>query len=517
MRGGADNNTPRTTVTQYITAVAKLKSNIIYNFLGSGWQGVLTLAVTPVQVQILGIEAFGLIGLITVLQVLLGSLDFGISASITKIISSDHSKDKAETANAINTASTMYWVIAVLIALLLWLSSEKIAQVWLTNTKLDAATITFSIEVIAVYLGLRWPVAFYSGVISGLQRMDILNLLKTGAHTLRLVGGVVVLLITPSLIAFLFWFAVCAALELCAFAIAAYKLMPLLRIRPYFQFESWRNIWRYSLGMNLIAMTALLLSQADRVIISKLLSLEVLGIYSVAYNASIAISLIQTAINSASFPSFSHSFTSNRHTELVSSYNKASQLMGACIALPTFMLIFFGEEIIQLWINTKIAGKVAPTMAYLSFGFYLNSLVSTAYVMAIACGKPNLPLKTNALALVMYIPALIFLIPIYGTTGAALAYIVLNFYYIIKFVPLVQSESTGQSMWQWLSSNLLPFFFTGVAAFGGWKLILLVTSIHAPIAISLAVSTVMYAVLSWFLLSEALRASFKALIKYPKV
>ena len=250
---------------------------------------------------------------------------------------------------------------------------------------------------------------------------------------------------------------------------------------------------------------------------SKLLSLEVLGIYSVAYNASIAISLIQTAINSASFPSFSHSFTSNRHTELVSSYNKASQLMGACIALPTFMLIFFGEEIIQLWINTKIAGKVAPTMAYLSFGFYLNSLVSTAYVMAIACGKPNLPLKTNALALVMYIPALIFLIPIYGTTGAALAYIVLNFYYIIKFVPLVQSESTGQSMWQWLSSNLLPFFFTGVAAFGGWKLILLVTSIHAPIAISLAVSTVMYAVLSWFLLSEALRASFKALIKYPKV
>jgi O-antigen/teichoic acid export membrane protein len=143
-------------------------------------------------------------------------------------------------------------------------------------------------------------------------------------------------------------------------------------------------------------------------------------------------------------------------------------------------------------------------------------LVSTAYIMAIACGKPNLPLKTNAIALFMYIPALVFVVPTYGTTGAALTYIALNFYYIINFVPLVQAEFTGQSIWHWLSTNLIPFFLAGLVAFGGWQLISFLTSSSAPIAITLIGCTVVYSALAWFLMTDALRASFRVLIKQPK-
>ncbi|MDD5471464.1 MAG: hypothetical protein PHP05_06070, partial [Sideroxydans sp.] len=70
----------------------KLKSNIIFNFLGSAWLGILTLVVTPIQVHLLGIEAFGFVGIITILQVMLGALDLGISARVTKFVLSDHSE-----------------------------------------------------------------------------------------------------------------------------------------------------------------------------------------------------------------------------------------------------------------------------------------------------------------------------------------------------------------------------------------------------------------------------------------
>ena len=115
--------------------MARLKSNIIFNFLGSAWLGILTLAVTPIQVHFLGVEAFGFVGLITILQVLLGSLDLGIAATVTKVVSSDHSRQRGESAGALNTASTVYWGIAVLIAVLLWTNSGRVAAFWLRTTQ----------------------------------------------------------------------------------------------------------------------------------------------------------------------------------------------------------------------------------------------------------------------------------------------------------------------------------------------------------------------------------------------
>ncbi len=493
--------------------MAKLKSNIIFNFLGSAWLGILTLAVTPVQVHFLGVEAFGFVGLITILQVLLGSLDLGISATVTKVVSSDHSSQRSESANAVNTASTVYWIIALLIAVLLWLNSAKVASFWLSRTRLDPATVTLGIQIIAVYLGLRWPVAFYTGVISGLQRMDVLNVVKAGVQTLRLVGGVVVLLFVPDLVAFLVWFAISSAVELVVYAAATYRLLPTLRLRPYFSLASFKAIWKYSAAMNLIALTALVLSQSDRLAVTKLLSLEALGYYSIAYNASIAISLVQSAINSASFPAFSHSFSSGRHPDLLSRYNKASQLMGLVVALPCFALVFFGHEILHLWINAPVADEASLTMAWLAIGFFFNAVVSNAYMAAVACGQPSLPLKVNLLALVLYLPALYWLVQHHGISGAAAAYAGLNVYYLFTLLPLVQLRVMRQGFWVWLRANLLPFLLAGIAAFGSAKILALAVQPGGQTAAVLAVGVALYGVIAWFLLSDALRADFSHVIQ----
>lgn len=491
----------------------KLKSNIIFNFLGSAWLGVLTLAVTPIQVHFLGVEAFGFVGLITILQVLLGSLDLGISATVTKVVSSDHSNRRSASANAVNTASSVYWIIALLIAVLLWSNSVKVAAFWLSRTSLEPATVTLGIQIIAVYLGLRWPVAFYTGVISGLQRMDALNLVKAGIHTLRLVGGVVVLFFMPDLVAFLVWFAISSAVELLVYAVLTYRLLPTLHLWPYFSLASFKDIWKYSVAMNLIALTALVLSQADRLVVTKFLSLEALGYYSIAYNASIVISLMQSAINSATFPAFSHSFSSGQHTDLLSRYGKASQLMGFVAALPCFALVFFGHEILQLWINARVADEAALTMAWLALGFFFNAVVSNAYMAAVACGQPNLPLKINLLALFLYVPALYWLVQQYGISGAAAAYAGLNIYYVLTLVPAVQVRVMEQGMGMWLRANLLPFVLAGAGAFGSAKILALAVQPGWQTLVVLALGVALYATVAWFLLSDALRTDLNSMMK----
>ncbi len=493
--------------------MARLKSNIIFNFLGSVWLGLLTLAVTPIQVHFLGVEAFGFVGLITILQVLLGSLDLGIAATVTKVVSSDHSEGRKESADALNTASSVYWLIALVIAVLLWSNSGRVAAFWLRNTRLDPVTITFGMQLIAVYLGLRWPVAFYAGVLAGLQRMDALNIVKATVNTLRLVGGVIVLFFMPDLLAFLMWFAFSSAIELLVYAVVTYRMLSVLRWVPYFSMSSFRSIWKYSVAMNLIALTALVLSQADRLAVSKLLSLEALGYYSIAYNASIAISLVQSAINNASFPAFSHSFSSGEHADLLSRYNKASQLMCLVVALPCFALIFFGHEILTLWITAGVADQAFVTMGWLALGFFFNAVVSNAYMAAVACGQPGLPLKVNLAALVVYLPLLYWLVRAYGVEGAAAGYAALNLYYVFSLVPLVQSRVIREGFFAWALQNFLPFALAGIVAFGGAKMLAVLAGPGWQALAALALGVVAYTVAASLALSKGLRSDLLATLR----
>jgi O-antigen/teichoic acid export membrane protein len=471
----------------------------------------------PIQVYLLGVEAYGFVGIITILQVLLGSLDLGISATITKVVSSDHSNQKQNSAATLNTASSIYWVIALVISCLLWVFSSKVASFWLSRTNLEPATVVLGIEVIAVYLGLRWPVAFYSGILGGLERMDVLNVIKASVVTLRLGGGVIVLILKPDLVAFLLWFVMSAAVELLTYAVITHKLVPILTLRPSFSISSFKHIWKYSVAMNLIAMTALILSQIDRLAVTKFLSLEALGYYSIAFNASIAISLVQSAINNASFPSFSNSFSSGQHAELQSRYDKVSQLMGLVVGLPCFALIFFGHDILKIWINARVADEAALTMAWLALGFFFNAIVSNAYMLAMACGQPNLPLKVSSFALVWYLPLIYWLVNDYGINGAAAAYAMLNIYYVVLFVPLVESRVLKRNllggMRRWLQSNLFPFALVGIVAFGSAKILVFTTQSVWLVALSLFLGSVVYVGASWTLLSVPLRFDLTKAIK----
>jgi O-antigen/teichoic acid export membrane protein len=69
-----------------------------------------------------------------------------------------------------------------------------------------------------------------------------------------------------------------------------------MSLRPRFSVATVKYVWRFAATMNLIAIISVFLTQADRFVVSKLLGLESLGYYSLAYNTAIGISLIPIAI-----------------------------------------------------------------------------------------------------------------------------------------------------------------------------------------------------------------------------
>ncbi len=487
-----------------------LKRNIVANMLGGAWITILTVVITPLQINLLGMAAFGVIGFITTLQIAFTAFDMGLSSALTRELAADPSPNKRGSLELLRSARTIYWAAALVIGLALTAAAEPIAARWFTSSQLDPALLVQSLRVIALYLALRWPVALYIGVLTGLQRLDVLNVVKTVTASTRLAGGVLVLLQWHSLYAFLWWTALCALIEVVTYGVACRRILHELPLRPGLSWPALRRVWRFSVSMNALAILAVLIVQLDRLVISKLLPLESLGSYSLAYSAAAGVSVIIGAFSSAILPSFASVHGRGTQADLRARYVNACRVTLFVAGLAVWTFVFFGDPILTLWVNPSAADGAALSLALLAFGFWWSAAVSNGYNMAVAAGRPNLALRVTVLTAAPYALVVYLLVHWLGIHGAALAWLLLNVGYAALLLPVVHREILGLPIGPWLLRTLLPFLALPLVSFAPARWAALGIGPGQPAQLlGLAVGLVLYIAVGYALLGAELRASVK--------
>ena len=488
--------------------MSRVKRNVIANLIGGALLAALTIVITPLQINILGLEAYGVVGFITTMQIAFTAFDLGLSSTLTRELAADSSPHKEQSTDLLRTASTIYWGTALVIGLVIAALAGQMAQRWFNITSLQPALLEQSLQVIALYLALRWPVSLYVGVLTGLQRMDVLNAVRVATAALRLVGGLLVLLQWRSLYAFLVWTAFIALVEVAIFWCACKWVHPSMPARPGISWPALQRVWRFSISMNGLAILTVLIVQADKLFISKMLPLEALGAYSLAYNAAAIIPALIGAIASAVLPSFAAAFGAGSTTTLHRRYDGASRVMFFIIGMVTATLVFFGEALLAVWVNPSAAAEAAMPLALLAVGFWGSAAASNAYQVAVAAGRPNVALRVSVLTMPVYLVALYGLIATLGITGAALAWLLLNALYVIFLVPLVHRLILDLPVGTFLLRVLAPFTTLALVTFGLARMISDINNFAVPAGVATyAAALFVYAALGWWLLGQEMRRS----------
>jgi O-antigen/teichoic acid export membrane protein len=483
-----------------------LKRNILANALGGSWTALVSVLLIPVQVHFLGVQAYGLLAFVASMQVLFSIFDFGLSPTITREVAKDTSTGAVRTLGLVRSLSLIYWPIGFALGAALFGASGWVAMHWLHVGTLAPDRTATAIRLAAIAIALRWPVSLYSGVLAGRQRFDVLNGLRAGVATVNAVGGAAILVMTGDLIAYMGWTAVAAAVEVTAYSLMVVRLVPGLLIRPKPRPPFERPMWSFARGMTLINLLTMVLTQSDRLLISKLLAIQVLGYYALAYNVLYGLTLIQNFVTSAMFPAFVTSATGSSAVELRERYGKATQVLMYAYNLPIWLLVFFGSDILALVTSQDTADRTAPILSILAIGFLLNASASLAYTAAVATGNTSLPIRNNLIAVVGYVPALVVLTVRLGAVGAAIAWLLLNAYYLPTLVRIVHRDIVRTPMMKWLSKNFWPFLGTGVLSFGAGRILFgLAGGGHLAALIFVALSACCYAILGFVMLSASMK------------
>lgn len=446
-----------------------LKKNVIANYFGQGWSALMGLAFVPIYIDHLGIEAYGLVGIYALLQAWLSLLDVGMTPTLGREMA--RFKGGVHSAQSIRdllrSIETIAAVIAATIVLGVCVSSGWLASDWLKVDHLPLDVVSQAFNVIGIIIGLRFLENIYRSSIVGLEKQVALNILVIITATLRGFGSVLILMwVSPTIEAFFIWQAAISLLTIISFVWIVYSTIPLTKKKARFSLTALRSIWKFARGMVGITLLSLLLTQVDKVLLSKLLPLTEFGYYSLAAIVASSVFTLISPISQAYFPRFNALIAQKKQKQFIVEYHKSAQLVTVIAGCFSIVLILFSDLILNIWTNdSELSKKASMLVSLLVLGNFLNGLMWIPYQAQLAHGWTGFAIKVNIVSVVILVPAVMTLTPKFGATGAAWIWVILNAGYVFIGIHFMYRKILIAEKWRWYVNDV--FKPLGAALFTG--------------------------------------------------
>ncbi|HLA84541.1 MAG TPA: oligosaccharide flippase family protein [Thermoguttaceae bacterium] len=474
---------------QVTRRATSLKYAIPAAYVARGWSVVMGLAFMPVYIGLMGAEAFGLVGLYVTLQAVFSLLDAGLGSKLNRDFAqfSAVSSEGQAFRDLLWTLEIPLWTAATVGGAAILAIGPTVANQWLNVETLSPRAVSVSLRLMGLILLFQLPMSFYAGGLMGLQRQMLASVLNAVWYTLRFAGGALaVSLVAPTPEVFFTWQLAVTVLSTACTAITLRCCLPAGRRRPKLSWRLLVSSWRFTTGLGAISVTVLALNQADKLILSKLISLKEFGYYALAWTVANGLRSLADPMFSVLFPRLSYLVSKGDQRQLAATYHAGCQLMTVVLVPLGAFLAFFAPEIMFLW--TRDSTMVQQThllVALLSVGNMLLGLIVLPYALQLAHGWTSLNLVTNIVFIVLLVPLLSGLAPWYGATAAAWLWLLLNVGYVCVHVPIMHRRLFPRELWRWYAADIAMSAVPAILVLGAARMVLGIQLAPAMMALAL--------------------------------
>lgn len=435
-----------------------LRRNIAANYVGQGITALLGLAFVPAYIHYLTMEAYALIGLFAVVQGWLTLLDLGMTPTLGREMAryTAGAVSIQSIRNLLRSLEILCVSIAVLVAVVMIMGSSFIASHWLQAGHLSIGTVSHAMTIMAVVVALRFCEGIYRSALIGLQQQVWFNGASVVMAVLRSGGAVTILaFVAPTIEAFFLWQGFVSILTLAVFGAKLHVGLPRAGTPARFSWSALVEVRRFAGGMIGFSILAVLMTQVDKLLLSRLMPLEDFGYYMLASTVSSVIFLIVAPITQAIYPAFVRQAIAGETSRLSATYHTTAQLACVLIAPATALLAAFPMTILFAWSgNARLATIAAPALALLTMGNFINGIMQVPLQLQLAYGWTRLVLVVNICGLLLLLPTLLWAVPRYGTIAAAGIWTALNVSNLFIQLPLMHRRLLPGEQWRWYGDDV---------------------------------------------------------------
>jgi O-antigen/teichoic acid export membrane protein len=439
-----------------------IKHNVAANFLGKSWTGILNFLVTPVYVKFLGIEAYGMIGFFSSLLAISLLLDLGLSTTINRELArlATEADSAASARDLMRSLESIYWAVALLIVVVIAVWAHRLASDWLPGNSIGVAQASNAITLMGFVIALRWAATFYSSGLMGLHKQVLANGILVAMITLQAASAIgAMLLFGRTLLVFFAAQVFAAGVQALVLIVYLWRSMPAADAPPRFRMSSVRSVWHFAAGVSGITILSVLLTQSDKVLLSRFLPLQDFGYYVLAGSIAGALNLPAMAMYSSMLPVLAASMLRPASAELPKIYHASCQALAVLLVPAGCLVALFSEELLTLYLRDgKTVANTYRLLSVIALGNTLLGLMVLPLALQLAAGWTRLSLYKNVVAAVLYIPCIILSVKAFGAIGAAVTWLALACGYVLLEIPIMHRELLRSEKRRWYLFDIgVPF------------------------------------------------------------
>ena len=391
-----------------------VRSSVFFTYGVQIYSALISVMLIPIYVAKVGVEGFGLIGFFYLLQNVMQVFDAGLGGSLARqaSVTKKNSILYSKFIKQFMVVVAIFFIVSSAVFVLGAVNREIVAEKWLVSN-LDMSVLSLSVLSIFSILSLRYLSGpFRSGLI-GLERHMPLSIINFFIVSLRFPGGLVVLFqYENSLVAYFIYQIFVALFELIILILYFVQQSKKILLSDKIEIDlqqnhtSLKSLLLFSGQLSLLSVTWVVVSQIDKLVLSKYINLEEFGYYSMAVSVSAVIMMFSAPLSQILMSRLTVLITSHKKNEYISLYAKSYTNVVICLVPVSVFLYVFSEDVIFLWTgDEKIALLSSFYTSWLVLGNVISVLMTLVFLLQYSVGR----LKAHTTVYLVYS---IFIIPL---------------------------------------------------------------------------------------------------------
>lgn len=447
-----------------------LKINIIANYISQIYVTLIGIIMLPLYIKYMGAEAYGLVGFFAMLQAWFNLLDMGLTPTMARETARFRggALEPFMYRQFVRALEGIFLIAALIGGTVLFTGSGYIATSWLKASVLGADELQNALQLMAIIVAMRWMCGLYRGAISGSEKLVWLSAYNSLIASMRFIGVLPVLLfISSKPIAFFSYQLGVAVLELLGLALYSYQLFPLVKKEEHISW-SWtplKPVLKFSLTIAFTSSVWVLVTQTDKLVLSKILPLAEYGYFTLAVLVASGVMMVGGPVSAAIMPRMARLEAEGDQQQLIRIYRKSTQLVAVIAGSVSVTLLFYAEPLLWAWTGDRLlAGQAAPILMLYAIGNGILAVSAFPYYLQYAKGNLRLHLIGNAIFVVLLIPSIIWAANQYGGIGAGYVWFGMNLLVYIIWLPFVHQKFVPGLNGQWYSKDTFVIFLSALIA-----------------------------------------------------
>lgn len=398
---------------------SQLGQNVISNYLAVVWMGGLSLLLVPFYLKHLGPQQWGIVAVCMTMQGLWGLLDAGLSQIMPRDVARARGEPAVE-ARVYHVFARAYWGLGLIGFILGQMAVTWLAGHWFNQGQGLEGRADIALRLMLVQFLFQFANNASIGFWQGREQQKRLNLRQCAFGTLKHAGAFsLVAWWRADALGYLLPFVLMAAIEWVFNRRAVLRELG-GRVRVQLTLVDFQGLAREAGLLVLGVLIGMLVSQVDRLVLSRSVDLGSFGRYVIVANLGLAFLQLQYPLMRAYFPRI---VREDDRGQMTSFWRLGFSLLVLCV-LPCGIVALLAPPILQVWLGdaTMVAQGVLPLRLIL-LAVALNAIYHLVYQRMLARGEGRRVVMINVFSLLLVLPLTILAARRLGIVAGGLAWL----------------------------------------------------------------------------------------------